>query len=226
MDVFINVPLLFQKINHPLISPDRPVMAGKIDLRLTEEVDDLVDGVAPVQAVPDLGPAQGIDVVQVTGNDFSAAPGLLLRQVKGQLGRRFRIRRILKHKGHPIDGFFLRCPGDQFGGWKDTGGAQGGLFTQAGIHMAPFGPRQTLAVHIKRATIHRDAGHCILTGRFLHESFGSYNADLAGFHLFRRDECRHPGKVVRMTVGDNDRHDRFGRQVLHGKRKGPFGGLF
>jgi len=104
MDKLVGVSLLIYVSDDLLVTPDRPMVAGKVDIGLTpEHLQRLIDKTTPGQRVPDLGAAGGIDIVHVARHHFGATERFLGGQVKGELRRRFRATGVLENHLNPVD---------------------------------------------------------------------------------------------------------------------------
>ncbi|MGB5312344.1 MAG: hypothetical protein WBN38_09755 [Polyangiales bacterium] len=56
--------------------PDRPMVAAEIDLDIGEQLDDLIDAIAPLDGIAHLRTVKGVTVVHGVGHHFGHAEGL------------------------------------------------------------------------------------------------------------------------------------------------------
>ena len=93
VNVFVHIPLFFEKFDRRLAAPDGPVVAGELYVQpVSEKIDRLVDLIRPRQRVAYLCAARGVHVVQVVRGDLGHAQGFELRKIenhfRGCLGTR------------------------------------------------------------------------------------------------------------------------------------------
>lgn len=127
---------------------------------------------------------------------------------------------VLEQETDTVNGLFLGGVRDGFRGGQNTDCAHCRLFAQSGVHMAAFGPGQPFAVHIQGSSLHGYPGHHVLAHRLYQEVLGGDDPHPGFSGLFRVDDPGHPGKMVDMTMGEDDGGNRLFPQVFYGKVKG------
>ncbi len=130
MDVGVAITLLFQEIDDSVVAPQGPMVAGKVDFRVGEKVNGLVDIATPFECVTHLSPSQRINVVHIARHDLCAAEGFELREVKGEFCGSLGARCVLENELDAVDGQRLARGIDDLCGLDDARAAKSRTFAQ------------------------------------------------------------------------------------------------
>ena len=220
----VHVAVHGQKAGDVVVSPDRPLVLGKVDLGACGVADHAVQVFAPLEGVAHLGAAQRVEVVHGLHGYLGTAIGLELGDIEGHFGRRFRARCTMKLKAYAIYGFGLLAIVNGQRRCQNADRAQCNRLAVTRVDGALGAASQIAAVHVAGAPAHGDTHHQVFAGSLLHEAFGRHDRNVASGGVFGRNHAKRAAEMVDMAVAENQRRHRLIAQVLarkgHGRRCG------
>jgi len=116
MQIFVYIPLLFQKVYTSVRPPRGPVMAGKNDvISARETINSFVNEVCPGFGVAHLRPSQGVEVMHGVRAVFGHAKGPVFGEEEVHLSRSFGVRGQLELYFQAVNRHLLARFGDVVG---------------------------------------------------------------------------------------------------------------
>ncbi len=209
VEELVEVALGGQEIPHALGAPHRPVVLGEGHVRVAAEaVARLVEVLRPRIRVPDLRPADRVEIVQVVGGVLGQVQGPPCRVEHVHLGRRLRLRGELEHDLDAVEAVRLERGRDGQGGRDERHGAARGRLAEARVHLPARAAGQGGAELELAAANHRGPGQDRLRHHLLHEARGRHHRHLAGGDARFVQHAAHAAVVIGVAVAVDHRGHR------------------
>ena len=209
VDPAVGVALFGHELACRVVAEARPVMTHEHNVRLRrEQLDRLVEVLAPRERVTDLRTARRIDVVQRCAAVFGHTEQAPVRQEDVHLRGRFGVGRVLEPQAHTVDGQFFAGGGD-LSGRRDqaTRTEQRDGLAETAVHVALHVAREEPAIHVAGTAQHGRTGGDVLTDRGLEEPDGGDHLHAPGLNVGVGDDPTHTAEMVDVTVGVDHRDD-------------------
>ena len=205
----VQVALAGEVRAHVVTAPAGPVMRREHEVApVGEQLDRLVDVLAPAERVSGLRAADRDEVVHGVRAVLGHAQPALVREVEVHLRRCFGLGCELEHDPDAVDHELLARVGDVLGGCDQAGEGQRRRLAQTAVDVAARAGRQQRPELVHRPTHHRIAGQQVLAHHLAHEVLGRDDPAPARVDVFLRGHAVHAAEVVEVRVRVDDGHDR------------------
>ncbi len=203
-------------------------MTGEEDVTLVgEQLEGLVDVLAPHQGVADLRPAKRVDVVLIRGAVLGHAEGTLVGHENVHLGRGLGTGRDLEDEANAVNDQLFTGGGDLVRGRHERNARKTGhplAEARVDVTLGVFGEQH--AVHIHGAADHDRAGQDVLADRRVEETLGRDHRHAGARSVVIAQYAADPAEVIGVAVGvDHGAHRSFTEVLVHQVQGRP-GGLF
>ncbi len=209
VQVAVEVALGREVLEQVGAAPAGPVVAGEQHVAVgAEQVDRLVQVLAPRQGVAHLRASRRVQVVERAGAVLGHAQHAVVGEVEVHLRGRLGVRRDLEDDADAVDDQLGPRGLDVLGRGHETLAAeQRHALAQAGVDVTERAPREEGAVHVGRPTGHGRPGDDVLADRGVEEAGRRDDAHPAGVDVGLVDHAVDAGEVVDVGVGVDHRGD-------------------